>query len=212
MNSLTPEQNSTRPTSPGRFVVSRGTCLLGSTSRTCSRANPPYSYPSTPSPRLKAWWSWSNSAEEPSPKLCGRQASASGGTAAGGPRAAGSCQSSGCSVRRRPSSTAVECSSVLVGSVFLSTMCKFVYGLEINIIILTSPRLSGMKILLLAFAAMDHPPECRSWNSLLSGSEGTFAALLAILSALPCKNNFFFPLIFLQLGWRFSSACSFFQF
>lgn len=130
MNSLTAEQNSNRPTSPGRSVVSRGTCLPGSTSRTCSRASPPCLYPTTASPPLRVWWSWSNSVEEPSPKQCGRQASASGGTAAEGPRAAGSCQSSGCLVRCH---LFFHCCSMLIGSSFsslLSTMWKFVYGLK----------------------------------------------------------------------------------
>lgn len=85
--------------SPPRSVVSRGTCQPGSTSRTCSKASPPCSYPSTPSHPLRVWWSWSNSVGEPYPKLCGRRASASGSTAAEGQRAAGYCQSSGCSVR-----------------------------------------------------------------------------------------------------------------
>lgn len=148
------------PTSPGRSVVSRGTCLPGSTSRTCSRASQPCSYPSTRSPPLRVWWSWSNSAEEPSPKLCGRQASASGGTVAEGPRVAASCQSSGCSVRWPLSSTALQCSSVLVGLVFLSTTWKFAFGLKTNLL-LCAPKLLEMKILQLAFATLDCPPEGR---------------------------------------------------
>lgn len=122
-------QNRTQPsTSPRRSVVSRGTCLPGSTSRTCSRASPPCSYPSTPSPPLRVWWSWSNSAEEPSPKPCGRQASASGGTAAEGRRAARSCQSSGCSVRCPRPSNVVEFLMGLVTSLIiclLPYLCDF---------------------------------------------------------------------------------------
>lgn len=59
-----------------RSVVSRGTCLPGSTSRTCSRASPPCLCPRTPSRPLKVCWSWSSSVEEQCAKLCGRRVSA----------------------------------------------------------------------------------------------------------------------------------------
>lgn len=87
------------PPCPSRSVVSRGTCLQGSTSRTCSKTSLRCLCPSILSHPLRIWWSWSSSVEGRSAKLSVRQVSASGSTAAEYQRAAGSCLNSGCWVR-----------------------------------------------------------------------------------------------------------------